>query len=302
MWPYRFVASVLDSLLKAYPSEFSLETHTSVENISVTGNPTRPFIVHTSRGDIVASHVVHATNAHTSNLVPGLRGKLFPVRGTMSAQRPGKAFPKIDGSRSWCLINKRGYEYITQRPGEVDSVDGLGGEIMLGGGMIQSGRKGFGEFGVASDAQTNYLSACHLSGVLPIGFGLENWGEDALGGRIKSFWSGSLGLTADLMPLVGRLEPSLTGRTPLKAAFSKDAETAVTPAEWVSAGYNGEGMVNAWLCGVALGLMILGREDVAAEKLPGRAHGRLYDWFPKEYLCTQERVANASVYQLLETR
>ncbi|PMD64148.1 DAO-domain-containing protein [Hyaloscypha bicolor E] len=303
IWPCRLVTCALDSLLRTYPSDFTLETHTSVENISTTRNPNQPFIVHTSRGDILACHIIHATNAHTARLVPGLRGKLFPVRGTMTAQRPGKSFPKLDGSRSWCLINKKGYEYVTQRPGQVDSIDGLGGEIMIGGGMIQSGRKGFGEFGVASDAETNYLTGCHLGGVLPMGFGLENWGEDAPGGRMKNMWSGSLGLTADMMPFVGRLEPSLTGRTPVKANLSKDAVGPVTlPAEWISAGYNGEGMVNAWLCGVALGLMVLGREDISAAKTSGRPHGKLDEWFPKEYICSQARVTNASVYELLETR
>jgi glycine/D-amino acid oxidase-like deaminating enzyme len=205
IWPYRLVTCVLDSLFHTYPSDFSLETHTSVQNISTTRNPSHPFIVHTTRGDIVASHIIHATNAHAANLVPGLRGKLFPVRGTMSAQRPGKGFPQLDGSRSWCMINKNGYEYVTQRPGKVDAIGGMGGEIMIGGGMIQSGRKGFGEFGITSDAETNYLTGCHLGGVLPMGFGLENWGEDAPGGRMKIMWSGSLGLTADMMPFVGRL-------------------------------------------------------------------------------------------------
>lgn len=106
LWPYRFVTSALACLLRTYPSEFSIETHTAVENISTTSSYSQPFIVHTSRGDIAASHVVHATNSHTSNLVPGFRGKIFPVRGTMSAQRPGRNFPQFDGSRPWCFINK----------------------------------------------------------------------------------------------------------------------------------------------------------------------------------------------------
>ncbi|CZR66526.1 related to FAD dependent oxidoreductase [Phialocephala subalpina] len=303
IWPYRLVTCVLDSLLRTYPSDFSLETHTPVENISTTKSASQPVIVHTSRGDILTSHVIHATNSHTANLLPGLRGKIFPVRGTMSTQRPGKDFPKLNGSRSWCLINKRGYEYITQRPGNIDSIDGVGGEIMIGGGMVQSGRKGFGEFGIASDAETNYLSGCHLGGVLPMAFGFENWGEDSPGGRVKNIWSGSLGLTADMMPFVGKLDPSLTGRTPVKATLSKDTIKSITdPGEWISAGYNGEGMVNAWLCGVALALMVLGRTDNVASKISRRLDGKLDDWFPKEYVCTQERVANASVYELLETR
>jgi glycine/D-amino acid oxidase-like deaminating enzyme len=217
----------------------------------------------------------------------------------MSAQRPGKYFPDLDGSRSWCLINRRGYEYITQRPGKVDSVDGQGAEIMAGGAMVQSGRKGLDEFGVASDAETNYLSGCHLGGVLPMGFGFENWGEDAPGGRVKNLWSGSLGLTADMMPFVGRLEPALTGRSPVKTALPEDV---THPGEWISAGYNGEGMVNAWGCGVALGLMVVGREGIDASKIAGRPDGALDSWFPKEYICTKERVGRANIYELLETR
>lgn len=294
---------VLDSLLQIYPNDFSLETHTPVESINVTKSSSHPFVVHTTRGDILASHVIHATNAHTSNLVPGLRGKLFPVRGTMSAQRPGKDFPQLDGSRSWCFINHKGYEYITQRPGKIDSVDGQGAEIMTGGGMLQSGKKGLGEFGIASDAENNYLSSCHLGGVLPMAFGSENWGEDSPGGRVKSLWSGSLGLTADGMPFVGKLETSLTGRSPVTAPWLKEKVESLThPGEWISAGYNGEGMVNAWLCGVALGLMVLGREEAVAANIAGRPEGKFDDWFPKEYICTQERVSDISIYQFLENR
>jgi glycine/D-amino acid oxidase-like deaminating enzyme len=221
----------------------------------------------------------------------------------MTAQRPGKMFPELDGSRSWCLINKEGYEYVTQRPGKIDSLNGMGGEIMIGGGMVQAGRKGFGELGIASDAETNYLTGCHLGGVLPMAFGLENWGNDAPGGRMKNMWSGSLALTADMMPFVGRLEPSLTGRAYEKATLAKDTAKPISPpGEWISAGYNGEGMVNAWLCGIALGLIVLGRGDTVAEKTLGRPQGKLEEWFPREYLCTQERVTNASVFKLLETR
>ena len=72
----------------------------------------------------------------------------------------------------------------------------------------------------------------------------------------------------------------------MKANLSKDTVGSMTlPAEWISAGYNGEGMVNAWLCGVALGLMILGREDISAAKTSGRPQGKLHEWFPKEYIC-----------------
>ena len=63
-------------------------------------------------------------------------------------------------------------------------------------------------------------------------------------------------------------------------------------AEWISAGYNGHGMVNAWLCGKATADMILQR-DVSS-------------WFLEQYLITSNRMEAlnnllASSAQSLET-
>jgi len=79
-----------------------------------------------------------------------------------------------------------------------------------------------------------------------------------------------------MMPFVGRLESTLTGRSPVKVTLPEDI---IYPGEWVSAGYNGEGMVNAWGCGVALGLMVLGREESDSSKIVGRPNGPLDSWF-----------------------
>ncbi len=310
LWPYRLVTSILSSLLSTDPTIFSIETNTAVSSITIGKDPSAPFLVHTSRGDIVASHIIHATNGHSANLIPGLRGKLFPVRGQMTAQRPGKSFPNFNSNMSWSIIhNNKGLEYMTQRPGVLDSVNGKGGELMLGGALMQSGGSGFGELGVANDAELNFNVGVYLSGMLPMLFGARNWGADADGGRMKSMWTGIMGFTADALPFVGKLETSMTGRAVPKRNGTRGGHYSERdqrqekllepePAEWIAAGYNGEGMVNAWLCGVAVGLMVLGREYVELKAVPGIPGGKVSDWLPAEYLISKERLARASIYEL----
>ncbi|KAH8811606.1 FAD dependent oxidoreductase-domain-containing protein [Xylogone sp. PMI_703] len=300
LWPYRLVASIFSNLVKKYTANLSIETRTVVENISTLNDTQTPFLVETSRGDIATSHVIHATNAHAASLVPGLRGKLFPVRGQMSAQRPGKLFPKFDGNRSWSFIARKGFEYVTQRPGLPDYEDGMGGEIMIGGGLMQSSSKGLDEIGIPSDNEINFYTGSHLNGVLPMAFGLENWGSDHPSGRLKKMWTGSIGFTADGLPFVGKLDSVLTKREVPETLETSEESRIGRSAEWISAGYNGEGMVYAWLCGVAVGLMVLDRDKVESKASPGRLPGTVEDWLPKELIVTAQRVARANVNELAD--
>lgn len=276
LWPYRLVMACFSSL------GIAVQSNTPVTAITSNGSS---FTITTPRGDIDATHVVHATNGHAAHLLPALRGKLFPVRGTMSAQQPGSSLPDLNGTRSWSFINRQGYEYMTQRPGSSSAE--IGGEVMTGGGLFQSAGRGLDQLGVSDDSQIEHMTASHLSGVLPIGFGLDNWGEDR-GYRIKNIWSGVLGFTPDRMPLVGRLDPLITGRE------------VNDGAEWISAGFNGEGMVNAWLCGVAVALTILERQDVVDEGRcgSGRLPGKVDEWLPIQYYASTKRIRSLDFSQL----
>lgn len=302
LWPYRLVTSILSSLISSYSGLFSIETHTAVQSITTGTDPDVPFLVHTSRGDIKASHVVHATNGHSATLIPGLLGKLFPARGQMTAQRPGKLFPPLGGARSWSIMhNNSDFEYMTQRPGVPNGdKNGVGGELMLGGALLQSGGRGLDEIGVSNDADVNFNIGTYLGGVLPMLFGAKYWGADAGAARVKSMWTGIMGFTVDVMPFVGRLESGITGRKVPKRKKSegKEHRVAAEPAEWIAAGYNGEGMVNAWLCGVAVGLMVLGRDGTDLEAEPGMVGGKVADWLPAEYLISKERLERSSIYEL----
>jgi glycine/D-amino acid oxidase-like deaminating enzyme len=202
----------------------------------------------------------------------------------MTAQEPGNLFPKLGGARSWSFIHRRGFDYISQRPGT--------GELMAGGGVVQSPEKGMDEFGIWRDDRSSYAIRAYLDGLLPTIFGAHNWGAD-MGARVKMAWTGCMGFTADLLPYVGVLDQKITLRKIPIARSSKDAKQ---PAEWISAGFQGEGMVLAWLSGVAVGLMLVGEEDEVFEMAPGIPGGKIADWLPEEFVCSKRRVdcSNAS--------
>lgn len=290
MWPYRFVTCLYKKLLSEFEKAFTIETGTVVEHIKVTDDLSFPaYLLETPRGQIAASIVIHATDAFAANSIPGLKGKIFPVRGHMSAQRPGTSFPEFDGKRSWSFVHRTGFDYVTQRPGKKDAdARGLGAEIMIGGGLFQSPAQGVDEVGVWNDYETSFPVASYLSGILSVAFSPETWGHDEAT-RVKSLWTGCMGFTGDMLPLVGRLESSLTKRK------QRDDTTS---GEYIVAGHNGEGMVSAWLSGVALGLTVLGREDIVSNGADGRPPGRVQDWFPDQMKCSQARVSRSSLPEL----
>ncbi|PWY87964.1 DAO-domain-containing protein [Aspergillus sclerotioniger CBS 115572] len=293
IWPYRFVTSLYARLLSEFGSRFSIETNTPVVGIE-TRDDVMPFMVSTSRGKIPAYHVIHATDAFVANLVPGATGKLFPMRGHMTAQTPGAGLSRLDGSRSWSIIGKRGFDYITQRPRQGED----GGELMVGGGVVQSPSKGIDEFGIWRDDQMSGPISAYLEGIMPVTFGRDRWGEDKNGTRIKGAWVGCMGFTCDLLPLVGKLEPGLTVRTVTSRNDKQVGQFKVPPAEWISAGFNGEGMVLAWLCGVAVGLMALGLDEMDHEGGPGIPPGKVKDWLPDIFICSKRRVERFCVAEL----
>ncbi|KAJ5378615.1 hypothetical protein N7509_011734 [Penicillium cosmopolitanum] len=282
--PYRFITALYASLLASFPSDFSIETKTLATDIRIDSKDSgRPFVVTTPRGNINATHVVHATDAFAANLIPGLKGKLFPLRGHMTAQSPGTHFAKLAGSRSWCFHHKRGFDYISQRPGE--------GELMVGGGVIQSQDKGIDEFGIWRDDQISYPVLAYLNGLMPTIFGTNIWGVDEAP-RAKQAWTGCMGFTPDLLPFVGKLEDGLTQR---KLEFPSEKDDNKEAAEWISAGFQGEGMVMAWLSGVAVGMMIIGDEEGGFLECPGIPEGNVQDWLPREFVCSKQRVDKLSL-------
>lgn len=296
IWPYRFVTALWRRLLDRFGDSLTIETGTAVESVEVRDGGSRyPYVLSTSRGQILARHVVHATNAFASHLVPGLRGKASGALCHMTAQRPGQDFPGEDGKRSWSVIFNQGFDYITKRPNVSEK---QGGELMVGGGFFQSGKQGMDMFGDYDDSKTDAMTMMHLEGVMPTVF---NWGAEAPGRRIIKAWSGIVGFSGDMMPLVGRLDPRLTKR---KVA-SRNGEIVgksdkVKPGEWIAAYFCGDGMVWAWGCGTAVGIMLAGSEEDDLPQEPGRPAGKLGDWFPPELYASWARVKALDIADLAD--
>ena len=299
-----------------YAARLDLFTHTPCTGITSPSTVTPYYTVQTPRGTLTAHHIVHATNGWSSHLLFGLRGKIIPLRGTMTAQRPGSGLPTTaTGSRRSHVFchTPPGFDYLTQLPkNEEDDGDG---ELLFGGGAVLGGHLILSEVGVADDSGYNLAIASHVQGALPEYFGRGNWGAESVGdspeegeggvtwdgGRTKALWTGILGFSADLQPWVGRVPSSISCRAGPSTLLTRESDKATVsdssrvapplapPGEWVSAGYSGEGMVHAWLCAHALALMILG-----LEKEEG-----VHTWFPDEYRLTEKRWKRATVEQLM---
>lgn len=207
----------------------------------------------------------------------------------MSAQRPGASMSPstLDGERSWIFYDAHtAYDYLTQLPtGER--------ELMFGGGLGVVGEATLDEVGTSDDAAMGRNIAAHLSGALPVLFGEANWGKEAtpvedphwFPSRVKAVWSGIIGMSADEVPWVGRIPTKLAGRSaPRRAENAKLAP----PGEWICAGYTGEGMGHAFLCGRALAFQVLNRE------------AEIESWFPKFMTVTEKRWKAATLEAFFE--
>jgi glycine/D-amino acid oxidase-like deaminating enzyme len=228
---------------------------------------------------IRARHIIHCTNAHVGHLVPGLRGIIFPVRGQMSAQTPSPRFPHQGDDRSWIFAYEKGFDYLTQLPMDERS----SGEMMLGGGFVQSEGCGVDDVGISSDDRISRCVDIHLSRTLGDVFGSQYWGSVDQK-AVKQTWTGTMGFSADVLPWVGKIPERATGRE----TVTMNGGIEQQGAEWVAAGFSGEGMVQAWLCGKALVSMLL--EHEGSEQRPSGPA-----WFPRQMILTEERMSKAQL-------
>lgn len=265
-WPYRLITRLWAQLLTTHATQLSIETNTPATSITFSPDPTstHPYTITTPRGALRAKHIIHATNGYTGHLLPSLRGKIHPLRGTMSTQVSTQAFGHHGTSRSWSIsgpsrldpttgLFDAGLYYSNQNPKTQDIF--IGGEVVAPDAIF-----------VADDTVVRPEAKANIETVLPRYF-VNGWREDE-GPEVRKVWSGIMGFTSDGLPLVGRLG---------KTATERDGD-----GEWVAAGFNGYGMPQCWGAGEAIAKLLLGGE------------AEVMTWLPECYLASEERLGKMS--------
>jgi glycine/D-amino acid oxidase-like deaminating enzyme len=267
LWPYKFVGGVLSTLSnrQKYPN-FTVEAHTPVESVVLSGISEYPYEIRTPRGIVIAQSVVYCTNAHAGHLLPGLQGKLYPIRGQMTLQSAPSSFPQVGDKHSWTLHYSPGFDYMIQSPLPP-------GEIYLGGGSLKALLSGNVEtddldVGNVRDDQQSEEALKALQSVM------EDRFENGRGATMLNKWTGIMGYSVDGIPIVGRVPYSISSRNP----------GAARSQEWVAAGFCGHGMAYCWLTGKAVAEMVLTDNE------------NIGDWFPwREFACSEERLGRVDL-------
>ncbi|KAJ1943721.1 hypothetical protein EC988_006164 [Linderina pennispora] len=212
MFPAKFVWYLLD---QAIASGLELHTHTPVIDVN-------NGVVTTKDGSVVtAKHVVFATNAWTSHLVPELRGHIIPLRDqVITVPRTDSATDPVLPSGGLWMSN--GSEYAIELSN--------GGRLIMGGFYEESGRH---QAGNANDAELIPGVSTDLREALVSVPPLQKFPYDKPASPEIHEWTGIIAVSNDSAPYVGKLE-----------RLSSDKYSA-----WIVAGHNGEGMPRCFLFG-----------------------------------------------------
>ena len=257
---YDFTIGVLKLCLE---KGLNLQTNTPAESILQkvpSGNGPITYNVSTPRGKIVTTNLILATNGYTAHILSSMQGLIVPLHGQVIVQRPGLSLPQQGLPTTYSFIQEAGYEYMISRPraaGE-DNV----GDIVIGGGLWKLGREKMAtRYGETDDTAIDPTIKDYLRESCVNYFSPTNWGEDNPKGRVKKEWSGIMGASADGLPYVGEIPEN--------------------PGLWISASFNGHGMV--WCMKAA---------EALVDRLVGNAETRrkLDSWFPTSAWICKERM------------
>ncbi|KAI0483418.1 FAD dependent oxidoreductase [Xylaria cf. heliscus] len=245
---YKFTIGVLKLCLE---KGLNLQTNTPATNLKRSSQGR--YQVETPRGTINARRVVMATNGYTAHLLKRFQGIIVPLRGHVTAQRPGLNMPKNGLPGTYSFFYAKGYDYMIPRPRGCK----FEGDIIIGGRLSSAVSDGLNEYGTTDDSTEDEDTMRDLRNTLPQYFG-DNWGEDDPEGRVRNQWTGIMGYGPDELPFVGEM-----------------------PGEknlWVSASFQGHGMVLCWMSARAL-----------VEMMEGRDGDELRCWFPDVYRISEPR-------------
>ncbi|KAJ7097221.1 FAD dependent oxidoreductase [Mycena belliarum] len=247
LWPLKFVTHLYRLAQGKAGAKFDLNLHTRtpVTSITPSASPARRWAVHTPRGVLSCSYVIHATNAYASHLLPHMSGAagIVPTRGQVIALRASAPLAKC----SW--DGNEGFEYWFPRPVSGDEAP----LVILGGG--REVQPDF-EFHEADDSSVSEAVGAVLRRFLPAAFP----GKFEQGREPEEEWTGIMGFTRSKDPFVGPVMD----------------KSSVLGGQYISAGYSGHGMPRAFSCAAVVASMVASDISGAAWQTP--------EWFPEAFL------------------
>ena len=201
LWPYKLVAFILEQAIKA--NRLNLQTKTPITKLtSIRLNDGSPRqLVVTPRGQIVARHVILATNGYTSHLLLEFGDLIVPERGIMTALLPPNQRSRLSTTHAFIGLNDSSPnhpDYLYQRP--LSGVPNPNGHIMFGGGRVAAT---LDNMGTADDSILDEGSAAYLrrEPLHLLVFDGETEGLKEL--KATHQWSGIWGTSRDKKPWVG---------------------------------------------------------------------------------------------------
>lgn len=222
--PWKLVAHIMRSNIAQEP-RFNLQTYTTVRKVT-KGSEGGKWVVHSDRGAIECSRVVHATNAYGAAIEPSLRGLVVPTPHMCNKVVPPASFAGSKALRnSYGVLLPDGALFsVNPRP----TSDGV---IMFGGS--NPGQLKFREWlkkhpeRWTDDGLSEFPEITAAVKALAEEQ-LEGWAAAVPGpGTLYDYsWSGIIGNTKDGVPFIGEL-PGL-------------------PGQWICAGHNGHGMARTF--------------------------------------------------------
>lgn len=205
LWPYKLTVGIVRKCLN---QGLQLLCHTPVLHISAR-SPDGMYTVSTSRGTIRCSTIFHATNGYASHLLPELSSKVVPVKGHVVAIKPSAHYESTPLETTYGIQWGDDFDYLIQRQSD-------GKPLIYGGGDLAHKHKLLGPLGDYDDSKLDWNIIRNLQGFPSKHF--EGWGAET---TTAFSWSGVMGFTPDLLPLVG--------------------EIPNRPKQFMAVGYNGHG-------------------------------------------------------------
>jgi glycine/D-amino acid oxidase-like deaminating enzyme len=215
--PWKLTAHIMRDNIK---NGVNLQTHTMANSISQTETGPRKWTVHTDRGTITCSTIVHATNGYSAALEPSLLGIITPKPHMCNRFVPPRS---MCGSKA--LQNSYG---VLLPDGALFSINprcSSDGNVMFGGS--NPGQKKLDEWAKESSKRCVDDSLADLEGVtkevrtfVESEFLNKDEADYGPGEGFQYSWSGIIGLSADGVPFVGEIPDK--------------------PGQWICAGHHGQ--------------------------------------------------------------